>query len=144
MPNINTVTVAGRLARDPETRFLQDGTCVAEFSIANDQSYKNQAGERVDQAFFFGVLCWKATAEYVSTNLAKGRPVLIEGQLTQETWEDKESGKKREKTKIRAARVHILDWPTTGGEQHERTETTKSTGEPVRRSEPIPEDDIPF
>jgi single-strand DNA-binding protein len=67
----------------------------------------------------------------VANSLGKGRPVLVQGKLAQEEWEDKQGGGKRSKTKVTAFRITPLDWED-------------SQPSPTPKEAPIPEDDIPF
>lgn len=100
MPDTNQIIIAGRLTRDPELRDA-GGKKVCEFGLANG---------RDDRTVFVNVTCWDKTAEWVAENVQKGRPVMVEGRLKSDQWEDKDTGKKRSKLEIVAHRVNALDW----------------------------------
>lgn len=95
----------GRLTRDPETRTTPSGKSVTSFSLAVDRQGQD------DQADFFDVTAWEKTGELVAQYLSKGRRCLVQGRLRQDSWDDKESGKKRSKVEVVAFDVTFLDGP---------------------------------
>ncbi|MBC7943596.1 single-stranded DNA-binding protein [Candidatus Saccharibacteria bacterium] len=105
---INQVILMGRLTRDPEQRTTTTGKTIASFSIAVDRAGQD------DSADFFDVTAWEKLGELVVQYLAKGRRVLVQGRLRQDTWEDKETGKKRSKVEVVATDVTFLDGPSDG------------------------------
>ncbi len=106
---INQVILMGRLTRDPETRTTPSGKSVTSFSIAVDRMGQD------DQADFFDVTAWEKTGELVQQYLAKGRRVLVQGRLRQDSWDDKETGKKRSRVEVTATDVTFLDGPNGDG-----------------------------
>lgn len=106
---INQVMLMGRLTRDPETRTTPSGKTVTSFSLAVDR------GTQDDQADFFDVTAWEKTGELVAQYLSKGRRCLVQGRLRQDSWDDKESGKKRSKVEVVAFDVTFLDGPNGDG-----------------------------
>jgi single-strand DNA-binding protein len=102
---INQVILMGRLTRDPETRTTPSGKTVTTFSLAVDRQTQD------DQADFFDITAWEKTGELVAQYLSKGRRVLIQGRLRQDSWDDKETGKKRSKVEVTASDVTFLDGP---------------------------------
>lgn len=141
MPSTNLVVIAGRLTRDPELKYISSGKAVCSFSIANSRFYKDKAGEKAEDTSFVDVTCWDKTAEYIGKSLSKGRPVLVEGRLKSESWEDKATGQKRSKLGIQAQTVTPLDWDEKGDspKPETRSEKPQQSYEP-----PIGDDDIPF
>lgn len=101
MPNVNQVTLAGHLCRDPELRFVgANASSICQLSIAvNEGKPPNQ------KAFFFDVKCWHGTARLVAERLKKGAAVVITGKLEQETWTDKDTQKQRSKVVVMAFTV---------------------------------------
>lgn len=137
MPEINHVTVAGRLTRDPETRYTGSGRAVCGFGLAMDRVYK---GEK--QTLFLDVTAWGKTAEFVGENLAKGRAVHVEGRLECEEWTTRE-GVARKKIKVVAMRIQSLDWADDREEpEGQRSLPTGPTA--AVEDEPVAEDDLPF
>jgi single-strand DNA-binding protein len=104
--SINQVIIMGRLTRDPEMRTTPSGKSVTSFSLAVDR----QGAE--DQTDFFEITAWEKLGELVNQYLTKGRRCLVQGRLRQESWDDKESGKKRSRVSIVASDVTFLDGPS--------------------------------
>ncbi|HNV20231.1 MAG TPA: single-stranded DNA-binding protein [Candidatus Hydrogenedentes bacterium] len=136
MPDLNKVFLAGRLTRDPELRYLSSGTPLCRMGLAVSRNYKTKEGERREETLFVDVVAWRGTAEYCGENLKKGRPILVEGMLRSDQWEDKSTGQKRTKIEVQADRIQTLDWDSEGG--------AGSKPAPRVIEEPIPEDDVPF
>ena len=106
--SINQVILMGRLTRDPEQRTTTTGKTIASFSIAVDR------GGQEDAADFFNVTAWEKLGELVMQYLAKGRRVLVQGRLRQDSWDDKETGKKQSRIEVVATDVTFLDGPNGG------------------------------
>lgn len=106
MGNYNRVILMGNLTRDPEVRFLDSGMAVASFGLAVNRKWKKD-GETKEEVSFFDCEAWGKTAEICGEYLAKGRPVLIDGRLKQERWED-DGGNKRQKIKVVINEVQFL------------------------------------
>jgi single-strand DNA-binding protein len=104
--SINQVILMGRLTRDPEQRTTTSGKTIANFSIAVDR------GGESDAADFFEITAWEKLGELVVQYLAKGRRVLVQGRLRQDSWDDKETGKKRSRVEVTATDVTFLDGPS--------------------------------
>jgi single-strand DNA-binding protein len=103
--SINQVILMGRLTRDPEQRTTTTGKTIASFGIAVDR------GGQEDAADFFNVTAWEKLGDLVMQYLAKGRRVLVQGRLRQDTWDDKETGKKQSRIEVVATDVTFLDGP---------------------------------
>lgn len=112
MPSFNKVILVGHLTRDPEVRYLQNGTAVAELGLAVNDRRKDKNGEWIDEVTFVDVTLWAGQAEVAGKYLSKGAAVLIEGRLKLDTWERKE-GDKRTKLKVVGENMRLL-----GGKQH--------------------------
>ena len=106
--SINQVILMGRLVRDPEQRTTTTGKTIASFSIAVDR------GGQEDAADFFNVTAWEKLGELVMQYLAKGRRVLVQGRLRQDSWDDKETGKKQSRIEVVATDITFLDGPNGG------------------------------
>jgi single-strand DNA-binding protein len=106
--SINQVILMGRLTRDPEQRTTSGGKTIASFSIAVDR------GGDSDAADFFEITAWEKLGELVIQYLGKGRRVLVQGRLRQDSWDDKETGKKRSRVEVTATDVTFLDGPSDG------------------------------
>ncbi len=108
--SINQVILMGRLTRDPELRSTTNGKNVVNFSLAVDK-FGQDAG-----ADFFDVVAWEKLAELINQYLSKGRRCLVQGRLSQRSWEG-DDGKKRYRTEIVATDVTFLDGANQGGQE---------------------------
>lgn len=104
--SINQVILMGRLTRDPELRTTPSGKTIASFSLAVDRAGQEDATD------FFEVTAWEKLGELVNQYLSKGRRCLVQGRLRQDSWDDKETGKKRSKVEVVATDVTFLDGPS--------------------------------
>ena len=104
---INSVTLVGRAGRDPEVRYLDNGTAVANFPIATTETYKNKQGEKVSQTEWHNIVLWRGLAEVAEQWLKKGSSVYIEGKIRNRKWEDKE-GNTRYNIEILADNMTML------------------------------------
>ncbi len=142
--SINQVILMGRLTRDPETRTTSTGKTIVSFSLAVDRAGQD------DQADFFDVTAWEKLGELVAQYLSKGRRCLVQGRLRQDSWDDKETGKKRSRVEVVATDVTFLDGPSDGqgggASRPTQNNSAKSTDNvPTEISdEPIDLSDIPF
>lgn len=107
MPNFNRIILIGHLTRDAELKYV--GTnAVLEFSIAWNEKYEREGGGKVDKAHFFDCQIWGKRAEGLAQYLTKGKAILVEGQLKQERWDDKDTGKTRSHVRINASNVEFM------------------------------------
>ena len=95
MASFNKVILAGNLTRDPELKYLPKGTALCRFSLAINRSYKTDTGETKEEVTFVEVESFGRQAEVIAQYLRKGRALLVEGRLRQDSWEDKQTGQKR-------------------------------------------------
>lgn len=90
----NKVQLIGNLGNDPEIVNLDGGKKLAKFSIATNETYKNQKGEKITDTQWHNVVAWGKTAEIIESYVTKGKEVAIEGKLTSRSYDDKEGNKK--------------------------------------------------
>lgn len=100
MANLNKVMLIGNLTRDPELRYTPKGTAVAEISLAINRTWTNEQGQKQEDTTFVEVTLWSRQAEIAQQYLTKGSPCYIEGRLQLDSWDDKETGKKRSKLRV--------------------------------------------
>ncbi|AWX44862.1 Single-stranded DNA-binding protein [Flagellimonas maritima] len=103
----NKVQLIGNLGNDPEIVLLENGSKLAKFSIATNESYKNSEGEKVTDTQWHNIVAWGKTAEIVENYLMKGKEVAIEGKLVTRSYETKE-GEKRYITEIKCNELLML------------------------------------
>jgi single-strand DNA-binding protein len=107
MSSLNKVMLIGNLGRDPEIRYTQNGTAVANFTMATTDRWTDGTGERREKTEWHRIVVWAKQAEIVGEYLKKGRQVYVEGSLQTREWTDRE-GQKRYTTEVRAQRVQML------------------------------------
>lgn len=107
--DLNKVMIIGNLTRDPELKTTPSGQQVVSLGVATNRSWKNADGQSQEAAEFHNVEAWGKLAEIISQYLTKGRRAYFEGRLQTDSWEDKESGAKRSRTKIVAQDMILLD-----------------------------------
>ena len=100
MANLNKVMLIGNLTRDPELRYTPKGTAVTDITLAINRIWSNDQGVRQEDTVFVEITLWGRQAELAQQYLSKGRMAYIEGRLHMDTWDDKETGKKRSKLKV--------------------------------------------
>jgi single-strand DNA-binding protein len=108
MADFNSVVLLGRLARDPEIRYVASGAPVCTFSVATNQYYKKADGQKAQSVTFVDVDVWRRLAELCSQFLKKGRQVLVTGTLRQDRWIDAKTQQPRSKLKVIAREVKFL------------------------------------
>lgn len=131
--SINQVILMGRLTRDPEQRTTTTGKVIANFSIAVDR------GGQDDAADFFEITAWEKLGELVMQYLSKGRRVLVQGRLRQDSWDDKETGKKRSRVEVTATDVTFLDGPS-GNENAGASQTAAPKSQSKKSDDVVIED----
>lgn len=134
--SINQVILMGRLTRDPEVRTTSTGKTIASFSIAVDR------GGQEDAADFFDVTAWEKLGELVNQYLSKGRRCLVQGRLRQDSWDDKETGKKRSKVEVVATDVTFLDGPAGEGGGNGGSSNYPSNSGSSKKSDDVVIEDI--
>jgi single-strand DNA-binding protein len=149
MASFNKVILLGNLTRDPEVRYTPKGTAVTELGMAVNRVYTADNGEKREETTFVDVTLWGRTAEIAGEYLKKGRPVLIEGRLQLDSWDDKQSGQKRSKLKVVGEGLQLIGGrPGGGGGGEESSSAPRSSSKsapPPKAAPSEPDDDeIPF
>lgn len=109
MPTVNKVFLLGNVTRDPQVKYTAGGTAVCELGLAmNEEWFDKNTNQKRSETVFVDVTLWGRTAEIAGEYLEKGRPVHIEGKLKLDQWEDKDTGKKRQKLKVTGERLQLL------------------------------------
>ena len=144
---INKVILVGNLGRDPEIRYTQSGTAVANFTLASSERWKDKnTGEMQDRTEWHRIVVWGKLAEICSQYLSKGRQVYIEGRLQTREWEDKD-GNKRYTTEVVANEMKMLGSRDTRESTDAFRPAEPESQVPDSSIPPFPEepdDDIPF
>lgn len=132
MPNLNKVMLMGNLTRDAELKYTPKGTAVVDIGLAINRKW-SQDGATREETTFVDITLFGRTAEVLAEYTTKGSPVMVEGRLQTDAWEDKETGKKRTKLKVIGDHIQLLG-------------KRDGSGSAPRGSAPADdeEDDIPF
>ncbi len=104
---LNKAILIGNLGADPETRYMQDGTCVCNIRIATTERFKNRNGEKQERTEWHRVVLWGKLGEIANQYLHKGSQVYIEGRIETRKWQDRD-GNDRYTTEIRARDMKML------------------------------------
>jgi single-strand DNA-binding protein len=129
---VNKVILVGNLGKDPEVRFIGDGTAVCNFSMATVEKYKKNDGEKVEKTEWHNIVVWRKLAEICGEYLTKGSLIYIEGSITTRKWEDK-NGATKYTTEIVAKEMKML-----GGSGSKSSKTSSQSDDTP------PDDDVPF
>ena len=136
----------GNLTRDPELRYTPKGTAVAKLGLAVNRSWRNAEGQQQDETTFVDVDAFGKQAETLGQYMQKGRPILIEGRLKLDQWEDKSTGQSRSKLGVILEKFSFVG----GGGQNSGNTTSSQATAPPPTSEVPPfedgpsDDDVPF
>lgn len=148
MASFNKVILAGNLTRDPELRYTPKGTAVCELSIAVSRKFKTESGEQREEVCFAGCVAFGRQAETIAQYLQKGRPLLVEGRLAQDKWEDKQTGQARSKTKVIIESFQFIDSKSDGqqGQPRQQSQPPKQASQPSYSKDISDDEDqqIPF
>ena len=141
---VNKVILIGNVGADPEVRFLEGGTAVANIRLATTESYTSKSGERVEQTEWHSVVLWRGLAEITQKYVKKGMKLYIEGRLRTRQWEDKDHIK-RYTTEIFADNMQMLSRVESNNVTPGTTQpSTPQTSQTINNIEVDNQDDLPF
>lgn len=147
MSSLNKAMIIGRLGQDPDVRYTQSNTAVANLSVATSERFKDSSGEWQERTEWHRVVAWGRLAEICQEYLKKGSQVYIEGPIQTRKWEDKE-GQTRYTTEIKALTMTMLD--SKGDNTDGQTPAKPQGGKPVSSNVDLNDnfdeidDDLPF
>jgi len=155
MASLNKVFLLGNLTRNPELRYTPGGAAVCNFGIAVNRRFSTAQGEDREETCFVEIEVWGRQAQLCQQYLTKGAPALVEGRLRYDSWEDRETGRRRSRLLVRADRVQFLRAParSSAAFTDEPAAPPPAAGRRAEPAEPPPfeeppsddsEDDIPF
>jgi len=142
MASYNRVVLMGNLTRDVEVRYITTGTAVTDIGLAVNDRRKSASGEWVEETTFIDVTLWGRTAEVAGEYLSKGAPVLVEGRLKLDSWE--QDGQKRSKLKVIGERMQMLGPRGAGSRSDDSGGEATPYSEPATAPAPAADDEIPF
>ncbi len=142
MRGINKVTLIGHLGKDPEIRVLENGDCMAKFSIATTETYKDKTGERKEQTEWHNIVLWRGLAEIAQKYLHKGNVVYIEGKLQTRNWE--QEGVRKNITEIVGDNMVLLERNKNSTETSAITPPDTTTSTDIFTNDNSGFDTLPF
>lgn len=108
MPSYNKVILIGNLTRDPEIRYTPSGTAIAKFGLAINRTFRT-GDEQREETTFVDIDAFGRQAEVIGEYVKKGRPLMVEGRLRTDSWEDKNTGQKRSRLGVVLESFQFLD-----------------------------------
>lgn len=158
MASFNKVILAGNLTRDPELRYTPKGTAVAKIGLAVNRQYTTETGEKREEVSFIDVEAWGRQGEVIAQYMKKGRPLLIEGRLKLDSWEDKNTKQKMSKLKVVLESFSFIDsnrgdapggeggpsGPPPSSSRPAPSRPAPPSGPPLEGDGPPESDDVPF
>ncbi len=140
--SLNKVMLIGHLGKDPELRYTSNGVAVANFSIATNETWKDQDGNLQERTEWHNIVMWAKLAEIAGEWLKKGKQVYLEGRIQTRSYDDK-NGVKKYFTEVVATEMIMLGGPGgAGASSGGGSAQASSVNEPGQQSEK--EEDLPF
>lgn len=141
---VNRVILVGNIGGDPETRTLDNGAQVANFSLATNESYRDKSGEWQQNTEWHSIVAWRQLAEKAE-KMSKGQPIYLEGKLQTRTWQD-QNGNNRKTTEVVASYFRSVGKNESGqsgsGQNNQQNKSSNSQLETASSSGE--KDDLPF
>jgi len=156
MASYNKVVLMGNVTRDPEIRVTPKGTSIAKIGLAVSRKFSTESGEKKEEVTFVDVDFIGKVAEIINKYVKKGDPIMIDGRLKLDQWDDKKTGEKRSKLGIFGENLQLLSRPsgppTDGGTNVSRHKQQQAAITPRQAAAGVTNDgpsedsdqDIPF
>jgi len=153
MAGYNKVILIGNLTRDPELRYTSQGVAIAKIGLAVNRTWRNEAGETKEEVTFVDVDAFRRQAETLAQYLKKGSPLMVEGRLKLDQWDDKQTGQKRSRLGVVLEGFQFLGGGSRGEGGAPEAPRSRPASAPGAKAEapdsadapPPPEDDdVPF
>jgi single-strand DNA-binding protein len=156
MAGYNKVILIGNLTRDPELRYTPQGVAIAKIGLAVNRTWKNEAGESKEEVTFIDVDAFRRQAETLAQYLKKGSPLMVEGRLKLDQWDDKQTGQKRSRLGVVLEGFQFLGGnrgaegggaPGEAPRNRPSAPAAKSAAQPADGADAPPppdDDDVPF
>lgn len=140
MRGVNKVILVGNLGRDPEVRYIKDGTAVANLRLATSETWNDQNGQKQERTEWHRIVAWGKLAEIAKEYMSKGRQIYVEGKLQTRSWDDRE-GNKRYTTEVKADQIIMLG---SRGDSAGSRGMSPPPPEPAAAPFEATDDDVPF
>lgn len=124
--SVNKVILVGNVGKDPETRYLDEGTAITKFPMATSETYRNRDGEKITNTEWHNVVLWRGLAQVAEKYVKKGTQLYIEGRIKTRSYDDSE-GNRKYITEIVGDQMQLLGRrPDDDGDQEERSQSSGS------------------
>jgi single-strand DNA-binding protein len=145
MAGFNKVLLMGNLTRDPQLSYTPNQTAVVDFGLAMNRKWTGQDGSQREETCFVDCRAFGRMAENINKYMSKGRPLLVEGRLTFDTW-TAQDGSKRSKHRVTVESFTFLPGGGGGGGQGQPDQDLAPDADAPqgRPGNTIPDSDIPF
>lgn len=143
--SVNKVLLIGRLGNNPEIRYTNGGTAVANFNMATSENWNDKNGQKQERTEWHRIVVWGKLAELSEKYLSKGRQCYVEGRLQTRSWDDKD-GNKRYTTEVVASSIQFLGAPqsASAGATAAADMSSDLPSMPPATDSAFTEDEIPF
>jgi len=140
---INKVILVGNVGKDPEVKYLDNGTAFARFTLATNETYKDKEGNKTTKTEWHNIVLWRGLAEVAEKYVKKGNQLYIEGKITNRSYE--QDGTTKFFTEIVGNTMQMLgSKPSTEGSQSSTPAPTVESHSVNEGTEPFETDDLPF
>ena len=145
MANYNKVILLGNLTRDPQLSYTPSQTAVVDFGLATNRKWTAQDGQKREEVCFVDCTAFGRSAENINKYCQKGRPLLVEGRLTFDSWQAQD-GTKRSKLKVTVESFQFIGGARQGqtAEQNNYQQQTPQNPPTGNENQAAGDDDIPF
>jgi single-strand DNA-binding protein len=146
MASVNKVILLGNLGADPELRYTNSGTAVANFRMATNERWSDKNGTAQERTEWHNIVAWGKLAEICGQYLQKGKQVYIEGKIRTRQWQDQQ-GQKRYSTEVVASNMVMLGRAGDRSEMVDEPVTVPADDFGAGQNpdlDPANDDDLPF
>jgi len=141
---MNQAILIGNVGQEPDVKYLDNGKPVATFSLATSKSWTDKHGVKQTKTEWHNIVAWDKRAQTIEKYLRKGMKLAVVGEIETRTWEDKNTGAKKNRTEIIASEITFLSWPAEAGAK-DQYPVIQDEATPPDAVPPIaPPDDLPF
>ena len=147
MASFNKVILAGNLTRDPELKYTPKGTAITRIGLAIKRTWADESGQKKEEVSFIDIEAWGKQGEVIAQYMRKGRPLLVEGRLKMDSWDDKATGRKMSKLKVVLESFSFIDSKRAENDSPPpgpKSATPAPASEPIAGDGPPEGDDVPF
>lgn len=137
--NLNKLFIGGNLTRDPELKYTTKGSAICKFGIAVNRKWKTEAGEEKEEVTFVDIDCFGKTAELIAKLFRKGKPILVEGRLKLDQWDDKQTGQKKSRLG-----VTMESFQFCGGDKADASAPVKAAAKDPVEDDGLGGNSVPF